>query len=63
MEVLGELFHVGHGADDAEAAGSVEAGGDAQLDGFVAVHGAPSVGSAQPEQLKQQCTSRSTLPG
>lgn len=49
LEVVGELFHVGHRPDDPEAAWRVEPGGDPQLDGFVAVDGAPGVRSAQPE--------------
>ena len=53
LEVIGELLHVGHGADDAEAAGRVEAGRNPQLDGLVPVHRAPGVGGAQPEQLQQ----------
>lgn len=51
VEVLGELVHVGKGADDAEAAGRVEAGGNAKLQGFGAVRGAPRVGGAHPEEL------------
>lgn len=52
VEVFGELGHVGHGPEHAEAARRVEAGRDAQLDGFVAVHRAPGVGGAHPEQLR-----------
>lgn len=52
LEVCGELLHVGERSGDAEAAGRVEAGRDAQLDGLVAVHRAPRVGRAQPEQLQ-----------
>lgn len=49
LEVLGELLHVGQRANDAEAAGRVEAGRDAQLDRLVPVHRAPRVRRAQPE--------------
>lgn len=58
LEVVCELFHVGHGADDTEAPGSVESGRDPQLYSLVPVHCAPGVGRAQPEQLRKtnSCT-------
>lgn len=46
VEVFGELLHVGHGPDDAEAPRRVEPGRDAHLDRLVAVHRAPRVGRA-----------------
>lgn len=52
-EVLGELLHVGQRAQHPEAARCVVSGRDAQLDRLVAVHCAPGVRSAQPEQLPQ----------
>jgi len=50
-EVVAEVFQVGEWADDPEATGRVEAGGDAVLECFRSVLGAPHVGGTDPEHL------------
>jgi len=50
-EVVAEVFQVGERADDPETAGRVETGGDAVLEGFWSVLGAPYVSSTDPEHL------------
>jgi len=50
-EVVAEVFQVGERADDPETSGRVEAGGDAVLECFRSVLGAPHVGGTDPEHL------------
>jgi len=50
-EVVAEVFQVGERADDPETAWRVETGGDAILECFRSVLGAPHVGGTDPEHL------------
>lgn len=50
-EVVAEVFQVGERPDDPETSGRVETSGDAVLECFRSVLGAPHVGGTDPEHL------------